>query len=239
MEPAHGLTILDLSVFGIVLVSGLLALMRGFVREVFSLAAWTGAYFAATQYYALAEPWARHWVKNKTGATALAAIIVFILALTILSLAGYFLAKLIRGRALTAIDRSLGFVFGVVRGVLIVCLCYLGASYIPWLNLNVEQTETHFEGAKEEPKEKPPEWLVQAKTRPALAAGADILREFIPEKAIEKTLQEYDDQKKNAHHIIENQAKDLLDDTMREKNTPAYDDKNRSDMNQLIDTKGQ
>src|SRR5580698_4884696 len=135
MEP-HGLNVLDYSVLGIVLLSGLLALMRGFVREVFSLAAWAGAYFAAAKYYTLAEPWTHRWIKNQTGATALAAVIVFIVALTILSIAGHLIAKLIRGRALTAIDRSLGFLFGLLRGVLIVCLCYLGASYIPWLNMD-------------------------------------------------------------------------------------------------------
>src|SRR5580698_1016553 len=101
MEP-HGLNVLDYSVLGIIVLSGLLALMRGFVREVFSLAAWAGAYFTAAKYYTLAEPWTHRYIKNQTGSTALAAVVVFVLALAILALAGYLLARLIRGKALTA-----------------------------------------------------------------------------------------------------------------------------------------
>ena len=251
MDAQQGLTILDYSVFGIILLSGLLALMRGFVREVFSLAAWTGAYFAAAKYYNLAEPWTHRYIKNQTGATALAAVIVFVLSLTILALTGNLLARLIRGKALTAIDRSLGFVFGVLRGVLIVCLLYMGASYVPWLNMD-RATTAHGEGktpdqiqgnekSKDKEKDEPPEWLVDAKTRPALAAGADVLKQFIPEKDIEKTMQKYDEQKGNAHKMIEDQAHDILTtpgtENTKTETPPAYDNRSRSTLDNLINQK--
>jgi membrane protein required for colicin V production len=253
MDPQHGLNILDYSVLGIVLLSGLLALMRGFIREVFSLAAWVGAYFAAAKYYGLAEPWTHRYVKNQTGATALAAIIVFCVALTALALVGHLLAKLIRGRALTAIDRSLGFLFGLLRGVLIVCLLYLGASYIPWLNMDkldesaqAKSAEPPVEQAKEDDKnrdrDKPPIWLIESKTRPALAAGANALKVFIPEKEIEKTMQQYDDQKVKAHNAIDEQTHDILGmpaaGSGKQENPPAYDDKSRSNLDNLIIQKG-
>jgi membrane protein required for colicin V production len=245
MDPQHGLNVLDYSVLGIIVLSGLLALMRGFVREIFSLAAWAGAYFTAAKYYPLAEPWTHRYIKNQTGATALAAIIVFVVALTIFAIAGHLLAKLIRGRALTAIDRSLGFLFGLLRGMLIVCLLYLGASYIPWLNMDkldapveTNSVEQGKEAEKTRERDKPPEWLVEAKTRPALAAGANMLKVFIPEKEIEKTMQQYDDQKTEGHRMIEEQAHDMLEapaaSPAKPEGASGYDDKSRSNLDSLI-----
>ncbi|MDX2029015.1 MAG: CvpA family protein [Alphaproteobacteria bacterium] len=248
MEVHHGLNILDYSVFGIILLSGLLALMRGFIREVLSLGAWIGAYFVSAKYHTLAEPWAHRYIKNDTGASVLAALVIFIATLIILSLAGYLIARLVRGRALNAIDRSLGFLFGLLRGVLIVCLVYLGATYIPWLNMDkldrkagqetiAENTE---QGTAKEEKEKdqPPEWLAQAKTRPALARGANLLKAFIPEKDIEKTMRQYDEQKSSARRMIDQQAYDMLSPpgggAKPTEKPSSYDDKERSNLNQLI-----
>lgn len=281
MEPSHGLNLLDYSVVSIILLSGLLALMRGFVREVLSLTAWIGAYFIAASNYKRLEPWTHQWVHNPNGAIALAAVIIFIVSLTILTLIGWLIARLVRGKTLTSIDRSLGFLFGLVRGVLVVCLVYLGATYIPWLNMDKLDkadaapqldisaqpppggAEKDKEAANNEP-DTPPPWLVEARTRPALAYGANILKAYIPTKEIEKTMQEYDDKYNNDRNAATQKA---IDDAKTqdmigipgksppppEANTagptapatpapnptasPAYNSQDRSNLNNLVNQK--
>ncbi|MDP9128457.1 MAG: CvpA family protein [Pseudomonadota bacterium] len=248
MEAHHGLTVLDYTVLGTILLSGLLALMRGFVREMLSLAAWAAAYFVAAKFYPVAVPWTHEYIKNLTGANALAAVIIFIMALIVFTLVGYLIARLIRGRALTAIDRSLGFMFGLVRGVLIVCLLYLGATYVPWLNMDKLDKPNASEVVKEDNgtvvKEKefdnPPEWLVYAKTRPGLNYGATMLKTFIPEKDIEETMKEYDKQRSAAQRDITEREHDIFSApgaTTKQEIAPAYDNRSRSNLNQLIDEK--
>ena len=80
----------------------------------------------------------------------------------------YFVSSLVRGRALTAIDRSLGFVFGIARGVLIVCLLFLVTLWV-WPE-----------------KEREPEALAQAKSRPLLASGAEAMKDFLPQEEMKK-----------------------------------------------------
>ncbi len=126
----------DYVVIGCVLLSGLLALMRGLVREVCSLAAWAGAFVAAAKFSYLAEPWAHRYVKSDSFASQIAMVAMFFAAFVALSLVGMLIGRLVQGNALTAIDRSLGFVFGLLRGTLLVCLLYLVAISTFWPDLD-------------------------------------------------------------------------------------------------------
>lgn len=137
MELHTSFTTFDYVVIGCVLLSGLLALMRGLVREVCSLAAWAGAFVAAAKLSYLVEPWAHKYLKSDSLASNAAMIATFFAALIILSLVGMLICRLVQGDALTAIDRSLGFVFGLLRGALLVCLLYLVAMSTFWPDLDL------------------------------------------------------------------------------------------------------
>jgi membrane protein required for colicin V production len=249
MEPHTGLNNLDYIVLGIILLSGLLALMRGFVREVLSLAVWVGAYLIAARYYPLAEPTARHYIKSPSLATDVAAVSVFIIAFIVLSLISYLIAQLVQGRALTAIDRSLGFLFGLLRGALVVCLVYLIAVALIWPDIDkppepapsVEAQTQNPAEAKEKDKNQPPQWLMQAKTRPFIAYGAAWLKNFVPEKQIEETTKQYMEQKASAQHVIDQKTLDVLSTPAvpgaHDDKAPSYDDKNRAGLNNLIEEK--
>src|ERR1700735_1940027 len=130
MEHHSGLNVVDLGVIAVILISGALALWRGLVREVLSLAAWTGAVLITVYFYPALRPWMHNHIKNEFGADVATGFTLFCIALLILLPLGYFLSSFIRGRALTAIDRSLGFVFGVARGILIVCLLFLVTLWV-------------------------------------------------------------------------------------------------------------
>lgn len=140
MDLNTSFTTFDYVVIGCVLLSGLLALIRGFVREVCSLAAWAGAFVAAAKLSYLAEPWAHKYLKSDSLASNAAMIATFFAAFILLSLIGMLVCRLIQGDALTAIDRSLGFVFGLLRGALLVCLLYLVAISTFWPDLDLPAT---------------------------------------------------------------------------------------------------
>lgn len=206
MEPHSGLNNLDYTVIGVVLSSGVLALMRGFVRELFSLFAWIGAYFASVHFYQVATPWVQHYIKNEKMAEWGAMAAVFVAVLILLAVVGNIVALFIKGPALTTIDRSLGFLYGLLRGAVVVCLIYLGAVLVLWPDIDKPAAEQ----AMDKNRNMPPEILVEAKTRHLISMGAKRLAFLIPEDLVGKTLQEYSEQKKNAHKEIERQTQEFL-----------------------------
>jgi len=168
MEQHSGLNAVDLAVIATILISGALALWRGFVRELLSLAAWTGASAITVYCYPLLQPWVHHRIKTELTADAVAGLSIFVTSLIVLLIISHFISSLIRGRALTAIDRSLGFVFGLARGLLVVCLLFLLTLWV-W---------------PEEKKE--PELLAHAKTRPLMVAGTDMIKGLLPKEEVKK-----------------------------------------------------
>jgi len=244
MEPHTGLNYLDYAVLGIVFLSGILALFRGFVREIFSLIAWTAAYFVAAKYHALVEPFVHHYIKNEQATVFAAGIGLFCVTLIVLTIVGSVVSNLIKGQALSAIDRSLGFIFGLVRGGLIVCIIYLAALLIFWPNTDKPTDEQNKD------KNKPPDWVMEAKTQPALAYGAEMLKVFIPQSEIDKSKkstqeyieQEYAKQKAAVQKAVEQQELDKLSTPTvpgaKGEAAPTYDDKSRSGLDELINQKG-
>jgi membrane protein required for colicin V production len=133
--------LLDFILFGIMLVSGLLALARGFTRELLSLVAWglaAGAAWYAIKQKALMDIVLPHVDPAKP---AIAQIIVgaaaFILVLIIASVVGVKISDRVVDSSAGAFDRTLGFLYGLARGLVLVAICYL---FYGWL-LPVEKQE--------------------------------------------------------------------------------------------------
>lgn len=247
MDPHNSLNDLDYTVLGVIGLSGFLALMRGFVREILSLAAWGGAYFIAAKLYPMLEPSVHRYIKNQTAVTVIAVLSLFIFTLVILSLIANFISSFVQGTKLTSVDRSLGFIFGLLRGALVVSLIYLGAVTVIWPDADTSQTIVKTQESDKDKdkvaKMPAPEWLMEARTRPAMAYGARELKAFIPQGQVEKTLQKYTEQKAAAQRVIDQQKLDLLStptssDPHKEGAAPSYDDKSRQTLDQLINQKG-
>jgi membrane protein required for colicin V production len=153
---------LDLAVITIVLVSGLLAMLRGFTREVLAILSWVAAAFAAYYLHPIALPYVKPYLAKDELALAAAVASVFFLALVVVSLFTVKLSDIILDSKIGALDRSLGFVFGAVRGVLLAVVCYL---FYGWLVPDANQ----------------PEWVRNARAKPLLAAGGEKLREMLPD----------------------------------------------------------
>ena len=113
---------------GVVLLSGVLALARGFVREVLGIGAWIGAGLAAFVSYPLVEPQITGIVGNPKLVLPVSIGIVFIVVLIVLSILSAWLGSMVRDSVLSGVDRTLGLAFGLVRGAVIVCLAYIALS---------------------------------------------------------------------------------------------------------------
>ena len=117
----------DLAVLAVLALSGLLAFMRGLVREVLGLGAWVIAAFIASPYGVLPyiQPWVRQQFSDATTADLVAMGGVFLIVLILLWMVASALSSLIRGSALGGLDRTLGLVFGLARGGVLLAVLYI------------------------------------------------------------------------------------------------------------------
>lgn len=124
--------ILDFILIGIMLVSGILALARGFTREVLSLVAWGAAAIAA--YFAIQQKQLLDLVLPYVDKPVLAQIAVgaaaFIIVLILVSIVSVKISDRVVDSAVGAFDRTLGFLYGLARGLVLVAIAYL---FYGWL----------------------------------------------------------------------------------------------------------
>jgi membrane protein required for colicin V production len=152
----------DAGVVAIIVLSGLFAFARGLVRELLSIASWLGATFAALYGLPFARPIAEGFLPKGPISDGIAALAIFIVSLFILSLIAASIARHVKRSSLSAVDRTFGLIFGLLRGVLIVCIAYLALSWV-------------MPPGKDQPR-----WLAQARTHELLGDGADFLQQFVP-----------------------------------------------------------
>jgi len=124
------ISILDLVVIGVVVISALLAAVRGFTREVLSIVAWVAAGAAAWFLHPLALPYAKQYISSDTVSLVAAIGAIFIVTLIIVSIITVKISDLILDSRIGALDRTLGFVFGAARGFVI---CVIGWIFLGWL----------------------------------------------------------------------------------------------------------
>ena len=121
----------DYVVVGIVAVSILVGVLRGFVKEAFSLAVWIAAFLVAFQYSgALAMQLETH-IELPSARTALAFTGLFLVVLLVGGLLTFLVGKLVEKTGLSGSDRLLGGVFGGVRGLILVLVLMLVAGLTP------------------------------------------------------------------------------------------------------------
>jgi hypothetical protein len=112
------ITLLDGILVGFTLVSAMLAMVRGFSREILSIASWVLAAIAAYFLYPVVLPFVTPYIDNAMLALAVAAAAVFFVALIIVTVITMKIADFIVDSRIGALDRTLGFLYGAVRGVL-------------------------------------------------------------------------------------------------------------------------
>ena len=122
--------VFDIGVIAVLLVSALLAYARGFVHEVLAIVGWIGAIFATFYGFPYLQPYARQLIAMDLAADLTAGVAIFIFTLVFLSMMTRSVSKRVQDSALNALDRALGFLFGLLRGALIVVIAYIGLELV-------------------------------------------------------------------------------------------------------------
>ena len=150
------ITILDLVLLAVMLISGLLAMVRGFMREILSIAAWGTAALVTLYAFSKLLPTAKTYFNNDTVASVVVVAGVFVGTLIVVSIVTVRISDMILDSRIGALDRTLGFLFGLARGLLIVVVAFL---FFSWLV----------------PEKQRPDWVTGAKSRVVLQGTGDWL----------------------------------------------------------------
>ena len=132
------ITWLDFLLLGVMLISGLLAMIRGFMREVLSIVAWAAAAVATILLYNRLLPIAKANISNDLLATAAVIGGVFLITLLLVSIVTVRVSDMILDSRIGALDRTLGFLFGLGRGLIIVVVAFMFFSWLVPLNKQPE-----------------------------------------------------------------------------------------------------
>jgi membrane protein required for colicin V production len=122
---------LDIAIIGLVALSAVISLVRGFVREAFSLAVWILAFWVSWSFFRDLEVPLRAWIDSPTARLGIAFAVLMIATLTVGGLVNYLIIQLVERTGLSGTDRLIGMVFGVARGVLLVAVLVLLAGLTP------------------------------------------------------------------------------------------------------------
>jgi len=159
----HALSIswVDVAVVAVVVVSTILAVARGFVRETLSILAWAAA-AVATLYFG---PYFAKFLGARISTPLLGPIMayagIFLVVLIPLSFVSYRLSERVRNSPVGTLDRSLGVPFGVVRGLALIGIAYLAISLVI-------------------PVRAQPDWLTQARLLPVMQRSSDVILSLVP-----------------------------------------------------------
>ena len=126
-----GLGLLDMVILGVVLLSALISLVRGFVREAFSLAVWILAFWVSWSFFRDLEVPLRDFIGSPTARLGIAFGILMIVTLALGGLVNYLIIQLVERTGMSGTDRLIGMVFGAARGVLLVAVLVLLAGLTP------------------------------------------------------------------------------------------------------------
>ena len=150
------ITWLDILLLGVMLVSGLLAMIRGFMREILSITAWAAAAVATLLLYPRLLPIAKANISSDIVATGAVIGGVFLVTLLIVSIITVRISDMILDSRIGALDRTLGFLFGLGRGLIIVVVAFL---FFAWLVPGSKQPDGVRNAKSLEVLNKTGEWL--------------------------------------------------------------------------------
>jgi membrane protein required for colicin V production len=156
------ITWLDIILITVMLISALLAMIRGFMREILSIASWGIAAVVTLYSYSKLLPFAKTYFNNDIVAAGVVIGGTFLGTLLIVSVITVRFSDMVLDSRVGALDRTMGFLFGLARGLIIVVVAFL---FFAWLV----------------PDRSQPEWVRSAKSRVVLQGTGDWLMSMLPD----------------------------------------------------------
>jgi membrane protein required for colicin V production len=158
------ITFVDFLVVAVILISTCYAAYRGFLNETLTIVAWAAAAFATLYFGPWLVPMARSMITTGWLAEVAAYAGVFLVVFIPLSFMSHRFSQSVKNSPIGPLDRALGIAFGVVRGLVVVGICYIAF--------------TKFEPPSEQPR-----WMTSARTYPIIQTTALTLLAAMPNQA--------------------------------------------------------
>ena len=130
----ESLNVFDWILVAIIAVSSVFGLLRGFIKELLSLASWVSAFFIARLFSFKLSNFMVEWIDQPQFRVIAAFVILFAATLVVGALINNVFSRLVSATGLTGTDRLFGMVFGIVRGGLLVVVMVSLLSLTPISN---------------------------------------------------------------------------------------------------------
>jgi len=124
------LNIVDIIVLVVIAAAAILALVHGFVREVLGTGSWIGAAIITILLLPRLQPWVQSLLESELASYLVAGGGIFLVSLVILWTITHILSTKVQASAIGALDRTLGFLVGMVKGAFYVTLMYVAMSWL-------------------------------------------------------------------------------------------------------------
>ncbi|GHF28859.1 hypothetical protein GCM10017044_25140 [Kordiimonas sediminis] len=206
------LTAFDIAVLVIIGLSTLFAFGRGFATVALSFGAWAGAFVASIFGFQLLKPYGRDLITPPELADLITLVVLFFVTLFVLKLLAEWIGGAIKDSQIGFLDRSLGALFGLLRGMVIVSILYLGF-------------------AKLYPGQEQPEWVKDAKLRPLVSWGAEMMEGLAAEALGKDPTEVGKDYIEKASQSVESQ---FINEKLEEQ-AAKYMQEQRNKMDKLFD----
>ncbi|MCC3859989.1 CvpA family protein [Pseudemcibacter aquimaris] len=200
---------IDIAVLIVIGASVVIAITRGFTTEALSLVAWVAAIIVTLQGHPYLYPIIVDFVQPDFMASMITYAALGIFSLIIFKFIAVMVGKMIKESHIGALDRGLGALFGMLRGMLIVSFLYLLT------------TPFYSPGNY-------PEWFEEAKSRPLIEYGASVINALNPYKDDI----DFEERRKDMEAL--DRLKDMVPSFPTESGDAGYEQKNRDELDKLI-----
>ena len=222
-----GITLADLVVISIIIVVAFMGLAFGLVKAILFFGSWIGAGIITLYLYEYIQPIFKEYLEKQLYSDIAAVSSVYLISLILLFWCSSLVWRAVRKSEFSGLDRSLGFFGGIIVGSFLLCIVYLGVTWV-WI------------------EEELPTTISKARARPYLQIGTEFIQRFFPGRTVKDVKTTVGKTQRRIEDAIETERamRRLLGQVTgkAETNKPlskqrGYEGQSRRDMDRLIENK--